>query len=41
MKLSKIKDRLLTPSARKLAAERHAFMVAYFEQLDREVRGLV
>jgi len=40
MKLSKIKDRLLTPSARKLAAERHAFMVAYFEQLDREVRGL-
>jgi len=40
MKLSKIKDRLLTPSARKLAAERHGFMVAYFEQLDREVRGL-
>ena len=41
MKLSKIKDRLLTPSARRLAEERHTFMVAYFEQLDREVRGLV
>jgi uncharacterized protein len=40
IKLSKIKDRLLTPSARKLAEERHAFMVAFFEQLDREVRGL-
>jgi len=41
MKLYKIKDRLLTPSARKLAAERHAFMMAYFEQLDQEVHGLV
>ena len=40
IKLSRIKDRLLTPSARKLAEERHAFMVAFFEQLDREVRGL-
>jgi HD superfamily phosphodiesterase len=36
----KIKDRLLTESARKLAAERHRFMVAYFEQLEQEVRGL-
>ncbi len=40
IKLAKIKDRLLTPSARKLAEERHTFMVAFFEQLDREVRGL-
>jgi uncharacterized protein len=40
IKLSKIKDLLLTPSARKVAEERHAFMVAFFEQLDREVRGL-
>jgi HD superfamily phosphodiesterase len=31
---------LLTESARKLAAERHRFMVAYFEQLEQEVRGL-
>jgi uncharacterized protein len=40
IKLSKIKDRLLTQSARKLAEERHTFMVAFFEQLDQEVRGL-
>ncbi|MGD9049477.1 MAG: HD domain-containing protein [Anaerolineae bacterium] len=40
IKLLKIKDRLLTESARKLAAERHRFMVAYFEQLEQEVRGL-
>jgi uncharacterized protein len=40
MKLAKIKGRLLTASARQLAEERHAFMVAFFERLDREVRGL-
>jgi uncharacterized protein len=40
IKLSKIRDRLLTSSARKLAEQRHVFMVAFFEQLDREVRGL-
>jgi len=40
IKLAKIRDRLLTASARKLAEERHTYMVAFFEQLDREVRGL-
>lgn len=40
LKLVRIKDRLLTASARKLAEERHAFMVSYFSQLEREVRGL-
>jgi uncharacterized protein len=40
IKLVKIKDRLLTASARQLARERHAFMVAFFERLDHEVRGL-
>ena len=40
IKLSKIKDRLLTESARKLAEDRHTFMVTFFEQLDQEVRGL-
>jgi uncharacterized protein len=39
-KLVKIKDRLLTESARQLARDRHAFMVAFFERLEREVRGL-
>jgi len=40
MKLVKIRDRLLTESARRIAEERHAFMVAFFERLEREVRGL-
>jgi len=38
-KLVAIKDRLLTDSARRLAGERHAFMVAFFERLEQEVRG--
>jgi uncharacterized protein len=40
IKLSRIKDRLLTESARRLAEERHTFMVGFFVQLDQEVRGL-
>ncbi len=40
LKLVRIKDRLLTVSAQQLAEERHAFMVSYFSQLEREVRGL-
>jgi uncharacterized protein len=39
VKLSKIKDRMFTPTGKRLAEERHAFMVAYYEQLDREVKG--
>lgn len=39
MKLLKIKDRLLTASARRLAASRHALMVDFFERLELEVRG--
>jgi uncharacterized protein len=39
VKLSKIKDRMFTPTGKRLAQERHAFMVAYYEQLDREARG--
>ena len=41
IKLLKIKDRLLTHSARRLAEERHSFMVAFYERLEGEVRGLV
>ncbi len=41
MKLARIQDRLLTESARQIARERHAFMVAFFERLELEVRGLV
>ena len=40
IKLSKIKGRLLTESARKLAEGRHTFMVGFFAQLEQEVRGL-
>ena len=39
VKLSKIKDRLFTSTGKKIAAERHAFMVKFYEQLDLEVRG--
>jgi len=39
VKLSKVKDRLLTPEGRRLAQERHAFMEVFFERLDREVHG--
>jgi uncharacterized protein len=39
-KLARIKDRLLTSSARRLAEERHRFMASFFERLEREVRGL-
>lgn len=40
MKLARIQDRLLTESAREIARERHSFMVAFFERLEMEVRGL-
>jgi uncharacterized protein len=39
VKLSKIKDRLFTATGKQIAAERHAFMVRFYEQLDREVKG--
>jgi uncharacterized protein len=39
-KLRKIRERLHTASARQVAAERHSFMVAYFERLDKEVQGI-
>jgi uncharacterized protein len=39
VKLSKVKDRLLTPEGQRLAEERHAFMEVFFERLEREVNG--
>ncbi|MBN2148384.1 MAG: HD domain-containing protein [Anaerolineales bacterium] len=38
-KLRKLKDMLHTPSARRIADERHQLMEAYFERLAAEVRG--
>ncbi len=39
VKLSRIRDRMLTGEGRRLAEERHAFMVEFFARLDREVAG--
>jgi len=39
LKLSKVKDRMLTESGKRLAEERHRFMEEFFDRLNREVRG--
>jgi len=39
VKLSRLKDRLFTPTGRAIAEERHAYMVAFFERFDAEVHG--
>jgi uncharacterized protein len=39
VKLSRIKERLFTPTGRAIAEERHAYMVGFYERLDAEVRG--
>lgn len=39
VKLRKIKSRMLTTEGRRLAKERHKFMVAFFERLNQEVKG--
>ncbi len=39
VKLSKVRERVFTTSAHQIAEERHAYMVAFFERLGREVKG--
>jgi uncharacterized protein len=39
VKLKKIKDRMFTATGRAIAEKRHAYMVRFYEQLDREVKG--
>jgi uncharacterized protein len=39
VKLSRLKDRLFTPTGRAIAEERHTYMIAFFERLDAEVQG--
>lgn len=39
VKLQHLRERLFTPTGRTIAEERHAFMVAFFERFDAEVRG--
>ncbi len=38
-KLAQLQDRLLTPTARRIASERHQVMVEFFHRLDAEVMG--
>jgi uncharacterized protein len=38
-KLSKVKDRLFTPTARSIAEGRHAYLRQYYEQLQAELDG--
>ena len=39
LKLSKIKDRMLTAEGRRIAAERYAFMERFFERFQQEYEG--
>ena len=39
VKLSRLKDRLFTPTGRSIARDRHEYMVDFFERFDAEVRG--
>jgi uncharacterized protein len=39
VKLSRIREQLYTESGRRIAEERHTYMAAFFDRLDREVRG--
>ena len=39
VKLSRLKDRLFTPTGRSIARERHEYMVDFYERFDAEVRG--
>lgn len=39
VKLKRIKDRMHTATGQALAEERHAYMVEFYAQLDREVKG--
>lgn len=39
LKLLKLKDRMYTETAREMAEERHAFLVDYLRELEREESG--
>jgi uncharacterized protein len=39
VKLSKVRERMYTTTAKQLAAERHQYMVDFFTRLNQEVRG--
>ena len=39
VKLARIKERLYTAEGRRIAEDRHRYMIAFFDRLDAEVRG--
>ena len=39
VKLRKLKDRMLTREGKRIADERHRFMVDFFKRMDKEVEG--
>ena len=39
VKLSHVRERIYTTTARQIAEERHAFMVDFFERLGKEIKG--
>jgi len=39
VKMSKVRDQLLTPAGRRIAQERHRFMELFFAQLNNEIYG--
>lgn len=39
-KLKKIKNKILTKTGKKIARERHKYMVDFFERFDKEIKGL-
>lgn len=41
IKLRKIKNRMMTSEGKRMAKERHTFMVRFFERLNKEVQGLI
>lgn len=41
VKLRKVKDRILTNEGKKIAEERHNFMVDFFDRLNKEVDGIL
>lgn len=41
VKLGRVKDRIHTAEGRRIAAERHRFMVAFFDRLHKETEGVL
>ncbi|MDK2949019.1 MAG: uncharacterized protein PWQ56_184, partial [Patescibacteria group bacterium] len=40
-KLSKIKDKIITKTAKKIAQDRHNYMKEFFERFNKEIKGIL